>query len=1478
MQKLVKEYLNEWKSRQKKRRRTVIAVMILVVMVVGMVGSVLTQYGIAMTGNAKCGIEEHQHTEACYGESLICDLAEDAGHTHTEACYTEIQELTCGQEESEEHQHTEDCYTESQELICGQEENTGHIHDASCYEEQITCPMEEHVHTEECYIDKEADIESAGDWEKTFSGINLTDDWAENVAGIAETQEGYLASEDNYELAEDGTTQRRYTRYGQWYGNPYGDEEGHWDTMFAAFCLDYAGVKNVPYGKNIGEWIKKLNETDTENIKRNSEASRLFQGIGYEAAVGDVVFFDDDKDNGLDRCGILTEIVPQTEENDGCYQVVEVKDDRSVVKQEYELDDNRIASWLQIPENPDAAVVSDDMNPEEPDKPLMDEELQIEEEPQEDELQENEPQEEKIRKEEIIASVPIKDKDGNPSGNINLELLYGDTKGYDEHPNGTSYYTNQTMTGYIRLYAADVSGDIELGDMVITMYFPKKYLQKDKITVSEVNQNLGNFIIDGVEEEGEYYKVKIDIKDFTQTANLRFPFKMQFKSGEVPKNYELKIYAELEYDMEKDETAKYTYLPKYDAPYITKYANTNVYASMANDGTYISARISEDGVLYDEDYASFWFTLGGDVLKSFRSYGKITLTDTLPTYENADGEIKTATLHKSCSNRWTDNGNGTVSYTVELPENFDGSPAQADAWLAEKIKEVELRLCFPECKMEEKDPESSIWEKELTNNIKAECTPWNALEGEKEDVCEDDIDFILTSQPRGDGEFAKYNSQNIIVDREDMRSSLYKWGMRFENTNSTIPLEKIVFSDNELDERLKFREIEMVTEDWKEKLDYVQVKGEGSVSEKYEIKDFKDNKLILPQDNIYTGFEIYLKESYKMKLGDSFHIMMRSTFREPKNNHFDENNPSKNRYVNKANVRFYHENSSTLVTLFSQNEFKLTKLHEEVWIEKSKHYGPDVYEAGESVSWRIQIHGSGNGGGLAEDKEYDDLCVIDLLPEGFDYEWEKMEVAYGAYECIEGAAITDDNGNIERNPNYRPEVIENYKGTGRTALIFKINAEKAREEIIKQHWKHVDFYIYLKIPETILPGDYTNEVYLVSKDLDEPVIRDKKEDQYDMDGDGQTDDKFSYSKSQITIKTNDSICSQKYIAEGDLNNWKTSALLLTEGDEFRYKLKVKPVEGEDEDLVVYDVLPKKGDKNILGNDRKSEFTVQLRDFINAPDGYKVFYTDSAQVYMYNMDDVLKNEQIMWKERSEVLDLSSITAFKIEGEDNTTLEPNKDVDIIVPTKVIDEISDKDSLLLGLEESGKNGIAQFLESVNSFGYRTKNTLNSDNGGTGIKESNYVRVKIPFLSLSIKKIGNDMEDVLSGAEFMLEKDGKVISEKISEKDGKIVFKELEEGTYILTETKPPKGYTLPRVNTWTIQISCDLDKNEYKAEIVGNENVGSGTQSDPFIITNTPTYELPSTGGSGIYWYMFSGMLLMSAAAGITYRNKRKGVLGS
>ena len=54
----------------------------------------------------------------------------------------------------------------------------------------------------------------------------------------------------------------------------------------------------------------------------------------------------------------------------------------------------------------------------------------------------------------------------------------------------------------------------------------------------------------------------------------------------------------------------------------------------------------------------------------------------------------------------------------------------------------------------------------------------------------------------------------------------------------------------------------------------------------------------------------------------------------------------------------------------------------------------------------------------------------------------------------------------------------------------------------------------------------------------------------------------------------------------------------------------------------------------------------------------------------------------------------------------------------------------------------------------------------------------------------------------------------------------------------------------------------------------------QADKLVlpgVENIKLYSLPSTGGSGIYWYMIGGMVLMSAAAWILYKNKCREVLG-
>ncbi len=207
MQKLVKDYLEELRRQKKRRRKAGIAMVLLVVLVVGTVTNGLTQYGIAMTRDYRCGLEEHEHTEECYQDVLICGygdvdqeeeisqgntaqepeaqggqqentapeeghqhtedcyevesvlecaLEESEGHTHDEGCYEIKETLTCGQEESEGHQHTEDCCDETGELACGQEESEGHTHGGDCYtsESTVVCGQEEsegHTHGDECY-------------------------------------------------------------------------------------------------------------------------------------------------------------------------------------------------------------------------------------------------------------------------------------------------------------------------------------------------------------------------------------------------------------------------------------------------------------------------------------------------------------------------------------------------------------------------------------------------------------------------------------------------------------------------------------------------------------------------------------------------------------------------------------------------------------------------------------------------------------------------------------------------------------------------------------------------------------------------------------------------------------------------------------------------------------------------------------------------------------------------------------------------------------------------------------------------------------------------------------------------------------------------------------------------------------------------------------------------------------------------------
>lgn len=100
------------------------------------------------------------------------------------------------------------------------------------------------------------------------------------------------------------------------------------------------------------------------------------------------------------------------------------------------------------------------------------------------------------------------------------------------------------------------------------------------------------------------------------------------------------------------------------------------------------------------------------------------------------------------------------------------------------------------------------------------------------------------------------------------------------------------------------------------------------------------------------------------------------------------------------------------------------------------------------------------------------------------------------------------------------------------------------------------------------------------------------------------------------------------------------------------------------------------------------------------------------------------------------------------------------------------------------------------------------------------------------------------------------------------------IQTGTYTLKEIKAPTGYVLSN-NTYTLQIT---KTGALKAVDVNGTELTPTLQGGKYqiLIENAVIYNLPNSGGSGIYWFSICGMLLMMAAAWIIYKNKCREVL--
>ena len=257
---IVEQYLLQLKTEKRRLRRTAVVLTALSLIVATGVSWSLRMTGVTLANDACCGYEEHQHTDECLVQNIVCDYdVEPAAEIDEDMAFAPY-----------EFDPILDSNSEGEPL---------HIHVDECYQTEYRCGYEEHLHSLACYSNPTADVETPLDWQEMFEDYPYTGNLCEDLVGIAKTQVGYAESALNFE-ADNDEVKHGYTRYGAWYGAPYNE----WSAMFVSFCLHYAGADLSEYPINSG--------ANTMAALWDAQG-RYTQAGAYFPAAGDLVFFED---------------------------------------------------------------------------------------------------------------------------------------------------------------------------------------------------------------------------------------------------------------------------------------------------------------------------------------------------------------------------------------------------------------------------------------------------------------------------------------------------------------------------------------------------------------------------------------------------------------------------------------------------------------------------------------------------------------------------------------------------------------------------------------------------------------------------------------------------------------------------------------------------------------------------------------------------------------------------------------------------------------------------------------------------------------------------------------------------------------------------------------------------------------------------------------------------------------------------------
>ena len=348
------------------------------------------------------------------------------------------------------------------------------------------------------------------------------------------------------------------------------------------------------------------------------------------------------------------------------------------------------------------------------------------------------------------------------------------------------------------------------------------------------------------------------------------------------------------------------------------------------------------------------------------------------------------------------------------------------------------------------------------------------------------------------------------------------------------------------------------------------------------------------------------------------------------------------------------------------------------------------------------------------------------------------------------------------------------------------------------------------------------------------------------------------------------------------NNYDTAG---KEGTKFIYDITAKPKNSK---MSV--------DKTIVNEDK----TAYIGGFVE----YKVEtqipkYGTEYTNPVFNIYDKMSNGLSFVNDAAHKLKVFVGGTETVEGENTYTLATNG-----LSDEKTFEIQFAKAFLENKENKGKKVEVTYYAQVNKNAvYINENSANItyQNKPGETTDATPSKKNVYTYGIDLTKKGDKSADAdgLDGAEFTLAAaNGEMISILVNgtkvdvngnskggfqtttvekenkNKKGKLVFKGLKAGTYTLTETKSPSGYSLAK-NPITIVITANADGSFADATVDGISVKNKMTEDGvvPVGLQNKSGFNLPATGGMGTYLFTIGGLVIMAGAALLLIASKKR-----